>query len=106
MISREMLYTAFTRQKDKLVIMQQGKQFDLRRFTTPNHSDTARLFTNLFHRPDPVEFESRYVKARMSYRSREGRPVESKSEMAIACELEVAGIQGCFSMPFSQCVYL
>ena len=92
LISREMLYTAFTRQKDKLVILHQGKKFDLRRYTTPNHSDTARRFTNLFHRPDPIEVESRYIEARMIYRSRDGLPVESKSEMAIASELEIARV--------------
>lgn len=92
LISREMLYTAFTRQKDKLVILHQGKDFDIRRYTTPNHSDTARRFTNLFHRPDPIEIESRYVEACMIYRSREGLAVESKSEMAIASELEIARV--------------
>ena len=63
LISREMLHTAFTRQKDKLVILHQGKRFDLHRYSTPNYSDTARRFTNLFHRPDPIEVESRYVEA-------------------------------------------
>jgi hypothetical protein len=98
LVSREMLYTAFTRQKDKLVILHQGKQFDFRLYTTPNHSDTARRFTNLFHRPDPIEIESRYIEARMIYRSRNGLAVESKSEMAIASELELAGIRFAYNV--------
>lgn len=51
-----------------------------------------QLFAVKMKEQAPIEVESRFIEARMIYRSRDGLAVESKSEMAIASELEFARI--------------
>ena len=54
-LSRELLYTALTRQREHVVILHQGDLFDLRDLSSLDHSETAARLTNLFSDLEPVE---------------------------------------------------
>ena len=54
LLSRELLYTALTRQQDRIIVMHQGELRNLRRYASDKHSDIARRLTNLFSPPKPV----------------------------------------------------
>ena len=51
LLSRELLYTALTRQQGRLVILHQGDLTDLRAYTSSLESETARRYTNVFAPP-------------------------------------------------------
>ena len=53
LLSRELLYTALTRQRDRVVILHKGPARDLRRFASERYSDVARRLTNIFAAPNP-----------------------------------------------------
>ncbi|MGH8768152.1 MAG: hypothetical protein ACREVT_08240, partial [Burkholderiales bacterium] len=55
LLSRELLYTALTRHRDRLVVLHQGPVTDFRRFAGEEHSEIARRMTNLFADPLPHE---------------------------------------------------
>ena len=57
LLSRELLYTALTRQQDRVVVLHQGDLRNLRRYASDKHSDIARRLTNLFTSPKPMPFE-------------------------------------------------
>ncbi len=54
-ISRELLYTALTRQTKKVVILHEGSVDDLFALASPALSETARRMTDLFRKPAPRE---------------------------------------------------
>ena len=96
LVSREMLYTALTRQKERIWILHQGP-FDtflsLRQYV---YSEIAARFTNLFRttRPDvglPPELprslsgsQRTFLEERLIHRTLRGEMVSSKNELAIA----------------------
>lgn len=53
-ISRELLYTAFSRQKDKLVVLSDEEFSALRTYCNFTYSDIAKRMTNLFGEPNIV----------------------------------------------------
>lgn len=90
LLSRELLYTALTRQKDRIIIFHQGDIHDLRKYSAGHHSETARRLTNLFEDPRPVEVrasdskEPRFLEDGLIHRTERGDLVRSKSELSIA----------------------
>lgn len=96
LLSRELLYTALTRQQDRVVILHQGDARTLRKYSRDAYSDIARRMTNLFHPPDPQEFEvdgkKRFLEDGLIHRTKRGDLVRSKSEVIIANELLAQGI--------------
>ncbi len=96
MLSRELLYTALTRQQERIIILHQGKVRDLRSYATERHSDIARRMTNLFAPPKPVSFDvdgaERFLEDRLIHRTKRGDLVRSKSEVIIANELLAQGV--------------
>ncbi len=85
LLSRELLYTALTRQRDHVtVLMQGGDLMDLKKYSSAAYSETAARQTNLFRAPDPVEVDGRYLEAALIHRTRKGIAVRSKSELIIA----------------------
>lgn len=89
-LSRELLYTALTRQNNRLVLFCQG---EARKFLDYRHlSDTSRRLTNLFEAPEPVRVGQRIYDNKHIHRSRGGELMISKSEVIIANELATAGI--------------
>ena len=47
LLSRELLYTALTRQKDRVLILHQGPRSELLKYSSDDRSETARRLTNL-----------------------------------------------------------
>ena len=95
-LSRELLYTALTRQQDRVVVLHQGDLRNLRRYASDKHSDIARRVTNLFAPPKPMPFEvdgtERFLEEGLIHRTKRGDLVRSKSEVIIANELLAQGI--------------
>ena len=92
MLSKEMLYTAITRQKEKIIILYNDGAFRLRDYASPACSEVARRFTCLFEAPNIVEYEKRYYEQALIHRTLRGEMVRSKSEVIIANMLFEAGI--------------
>ena len=95
-LSRELLYTALTRQQDRLIVLHQGDLRSLRQYASDKHSDIARRLTNLFATPKPVPVEvdgaERFLEEGLIHRTKRGDLVRSKSEVIIANELLGQGI--------------
>lgn len=93
MLSKELLYTAITRQKDKLVILYNEGAYKLRDYSSAAYSDVARRFTCLFEQPDIVEHKKKYYEQALIHRTLKGELVRSKSEVIIANMLFEADIK-------------
>jgi hypothetical protein len=96
-LSRELLYTALTRQSSRLVLLCQGDPFKLLDYRFM--SDTARRLTNIFGPPEPVQVGERVYDKKHIQRSRRGELMISKSEVIIADALAAAGIEYAYELP-------
>lgn len=87
-VSRELLYTALTRQRDRVVILHDGTLGDLRELSQVWRSETARRLTDLFAAPDPAVLthrnQSRRFDRALIHVSASGIPMASKNEVIIA----------------------
>lgn len=96
LLSRELLYTALTRHRDRLIVLHQGSVNDFRRFSGEEYSEIASRMTNLFADPLPREvnvgMETRFLEDRLIHRTERGDLVRSKSELVIADKLHARGI--------------
>jgi hypothetical protein len=100
-MSRELLYTALTRQRDHVTLLTQGQLADLRQYASAAHSETASRITNLFAAPSPVEIDGRYLEAGLIHRTRKGQAVRSKSEVIIADLLHSKQIDYRYEQPLA-----
>lgn len=102
-LSREMLYTALTRQRDKIVILHQGEFRDLLHFSQEAASEINKRMTNLFEPSSPVEIKVRnksvFLDEKLIYLTENGELVRSKSEWIIADKLKAAGIRYQYEQP-------
>ena len=92
MLTRELLYTALTRQKQKVVILHQGSAVDLQRLSSERYSATASRLTNLFGAPEPVAIGETFLEEHLIHHTSRGEAVRSKSEVIIANLLHSKGI--------------
>ena len=96
LLSRELLYTALTRHRDKMIILHQGPILDFRRFASEEYSEIARRMTNLFSDPHPREVavgtSTQFLEEGLIHRTERGTLVRSKSELVIADKLYSRGI--------------
>ena len=96
LLSREMLYTALTRHKNKVVILHQGDFKELIKFSNEGYSDIAKRMTNLFKASRPFEVTVNntnvFLDSNLIYKTERGELVRSKSEWIIADKLHAAGI--------------
>jgi hypothetical protein len=92
LISRELLYTALTRQKKGVVVLIQGNPFDLLKYSSDEHSETRIMFTNLFQNPKPRKIGDRFLEENLIHTTSRGESVRSKSEVIIADRLASKGI--------------
>lgn len=93
-ISREMLYTALTRQTEKIIILYNQEAYHLLKYASEENSDIARRFTDLFAdifhegsvdmRPQIVQAGGGFYEDRLVHRTARGELVRSKSEVIIA----------------------
>jgi hypothetical protein len=90
LLTRELLYTALTRQKDRVVILHQGPRVEMRKYSLDDRSETARRLTNLFLPPSPISIDGRIFENNLIHRTNRGELVRSKSEVIIANELASA----------------
>jgi len=103
LLSRELLYTALTRHRDRLVVLHQGPIANFRRFSSEEHSEIARRMTNLFSDPLPREVvvgnDVRFLEDGLIHRTERGELVRSKSELVIADKLHVRGVSYFYEQP-------
>jgi ATP-dependent exoDNAse (exonuclease V) alpha subunit len=87
-LSRELIYTALTRHKYRIIIMHQGQRSLLKDFSAPHRSETARRRTNILSDCRMVEFplakDSLFLQEGLIHRTSKGLAVRSKSELLIA----------------------
>lgn len=93
LLSRELLYTALTRQRNKIVILHQGALHEIKAYSQDYYSESAARLTNLFNPPQPVFVQERFLENQLIHRTAKGLCVRSKSEVIIATELDHAGIE-------------
>lgn len=91
-MSRELLYTALTRQRDRIVVVHQGPRNELWKYASDQYSEMKSRLTNLFLAPQLVQVGDRYLEERLIHRSGKGEPMRSKSEVIVADRLDAAGI--------------
>lgn len=101
LLSRELLYTALTRQKNRVVILHQGPRTELRKYSSDDRSETARRLTNLFRAPSPVEVDGRFFEEHLIHRTARGEMVRSKSEVIIANALAAKGVDYAYERPLT-----
>lgn len=100
-LTRELLYTALTRQTTKVVVLHQGPLSELLAYSSVGHSETAARLTNLFDKPLPTEVQGRYLEDRLIHRTADGHLVRSKSEVIIADALAANGVAYEYEAPFT-----
>ena len=93
-ISRELLYTALTRQVDKIIILYNQEAYHLMKYTSEAKSDIARRFTDLFadvfpddagaHKPQITKVGETFFDEKLINKTARGELVRSKSEVIIA----------------------
>ena len=92
-LGRELLYTALTRQVDRVVLFVQGQPSDLRAYTSSKYSEVARRYTNLFTAPDMlVDPSGAFLERGLIHRTARGELVRSISEVVVADALSAEGI--------------
>lgn len=92
LLSREMLYTALTRQKNRVWVLHQGNFGNLLRLRSDFFSETKRRSTNLFGLAAMQEMSvvatgglrTGWLAAKLIHATRRGDLVSSKSELVIA----------------------
>ena len=99
LVTRELIYTALTRQKKKIVILMEGTPTDLQRLSSVSFSEVASRLTNLFLPPNPVVVGERLLEERLIHKTTRGEAVRSKSEVIIANLLHEKHIQYLYEAP-------
>jgi hypothetical protein len=99
LLSRELLYTALTRQRDQVVLLHQGDVRTLLKLSSAEHSVTACRLTNLFKNPKPVEHIGTFLEDGLIHRTARGELVRSKSEVIIANLLHGLNITYAYEQP-------
>lgn len=100
-LSRELLYTALTRQQREVVLFHQGALRDLMKLSGAERSETTRRLTNLFTEPDLVEHSGAFLERGLIHRTVRGELVRSKSEVIIANLLDGLGLPYAYEQPFT-----
>ena len=86
-LSRELIYTALTRQKDGIVILYEGDPMEIMNYSEEKWSETNQRFTNLFKPPHPRVVKDKkdlFLEDNLINRTLRGEDVRSKSELIIA----------------------
>lgn len=100
-LSRELFYTALTRQEDRIVILHQGKFSDFQKYTTGEYSETGRRLTDLFSEPTLKIVNKKFYDTKYIQVSEKGEFMISKSEVIIADKLHNNNIQYAYEAPIT-----
>ncbi|MDR1881957.1 MAG: AAA family ATPase, partial [Prevotella sp.] len=92
-LSRELIYTALTRQSDKVYILYNKDPSEIKKYSDSYQSDLGRRLTNLFSDTVIREFEGGWYDNGLIHVTTKGEKVRSKSEVIIANELYHADIK-------------
>jgi hypothetical protein len=102
-LTRELLYTALTRHRDRIVILHEDDLGALRRYAEPAASEIARRMTDLFTEPAPIEVLTTagptFLDEQLLHRTSRNELVRSKAELAIAEKLIAMGIGYVYERP-------
>src|SRR5699024_5847535 len=102
-ISKELLYTAFSRQKERLVILSDLSVEELFQYSNDWHSNIKQRYTDLFEIPNIEEIEfnniKRYFEKNLIHRTIRGELVRSKSEVIVANILNQLDIEYVYEEP-------
>ena len=105
-MSRELMYTALTRHRRRVVVMHQGSLVHLKELTEPHRSEIARRRTNLFGESKMSEVRrergSVFLEERLIHRTGNGLAVRSKSELLIAETLENKNVPFRYEKPLQR----
>lgn len=105
-MSRELIYTALTRHRRRVVVMHQGSLVHLKELTEPHRSEIARRRTNLFGECKMSEVHrergSVFLEERLIHRTSKGLAVRSKSELLIAEALESMNVPFRYEQPLQR----
>lgn len=101
MLTRELLYTALTRQKQKVVVLHQGDATELHKLTSERLSASATRLTNLFRAPNPVKIGESFLEEFLIHTTSRGDAVRSKSEVIIADHLHANKVQYHYEQPLT-----
>ncbi len=102
LLSRELLYTALTRARERLVLLVQGSGTQsLYELTKPERSETARRNTNLFTAGIRRSLSGVPYAEHLVHRTVRGELVRSKSEVIIANLLHAAGLDYAYERPLT-----
>ena len=82
--SKELLYTALTRQRDKLIILYDAEAYNLKKYSSMQYSEIAKRHTDLFEAPKIVEINNEFFEDNLIHKTKNGIMVRSKSEVIIA----------------------
>jgi len=100
LLSRELLYTALTRSRERLVLLIEGDDGGLLyEFSKPERSDVARRNTNLFSAVVRREPDSPPYAEHLIHKTLKGHMVRSKTELIIADKLFNADIAYDYEKP-------
>ena len=102
-LTRELLYTALTRHRDRIVILHEDEIGALRRYAEPAASEIARRMTDLFEEPNPIQVVTdtgpKFLDQHLLHRTSRNELVRSKAELAIAEKLIAMGVQYVYEQP-------
>lgn len=87
LLSRELLYTALTRQEYRIIIFHQGDFKDFKKYISDGYSETGRRLTDIFSTPVLREIQKRHYDSNYVQVSAHGEFMISKSEVIIADQL-------------------
>lgn len=84
LITRELLYTAITRQTEKLIILYNEDPFRLIQYASDAHSEIAQRITCLFEMPTATNVNGKLYEERLVHQAKDGELMRSTSETIIA----------------------
>jgi hypothetical protein len=90
-VTREMLYTALTRQSDKVFIVYNKEPSEIKKYINAELSDLAHRKTNLFCQTVLRELKSGWYDSNLIHKTKDGTQVRSKSEVIVYNMLLDAG---------------
>jgi len=83
LLSRELLYTALTRQVNKVILLYQGNPQMLFNYTNDFHSANLQRITNLFYKPNITKYKDVLFEKNLIHCASDGKFLRSKSEVII-----------------------
>ncbi|MBU3214780.1 AAA family ATPase [Clostridium estertheticum] len=96
-VTKELLYTAFSRQREKLIVLSDLSIQELVQYANDWYSDTKQRYTDLFEVPNIIEIEfskqKRYFEEKLIHKTIRGEMVRSKSEVIVANILDKMKIE-------------